>query len=133
MSRLSITDTRWFSLSGRELLLLAVGVGVVLTAVGLVEGIEAFWGRKAVTVTEAADLLPLPARLNINASQEPELAMLPGVGPKTAGAIVEHRRLHGPFTSLEDLMEVRGIGPKTVERIRPHAMCAPVEAGAGGD
>lgn len=118
--------THWFSLSRRELLTLALGVGIVLLAISGAKGITWLWGRAEVTVIEAADVLPPPARLNVNEAQDYELAMLPGIGPKTAAAIVGYRRQHGPFGSLEELAKVSGIGPKTIEGIRPHAMCAPV-------
>lgn len=44
--------------------------------------------------------------------------VLIGVGPAKAEAIVEYRRKNGPFRSAEDLVKVRGIGPKTVEKNR---------------
>ena len=43
---------------------------------------------------------------------------MPGVGPKLAEAILDHRRLHGPFRSVDELKNVRGVGPVTFERIR---------------
>lgn len=45
---------------------------------------------------------------------------LPGIGPKTAGAILEHRTLHGAFADTDDLLSVPGIGPKTLDRLRPY-------------
>ena len=47
-----------------------------------------------------------------------ELEELPGVGPATATAIVEHRDEHGPFASVDDLTDVRGIGPAKLDAIR---------------
>ncbi len=44
---------------------------------------------------------------------------LPGVGPSTAKAIVAHRAANGPFRVLEDLLQVKGIGPKKLEALRP--------------
>jgi competence protein ComEA len=41
-----------------------------------------------------------------------------GVGPKIAAAIVEHRSANGPFRSVEDLLLVKGIGPKKLEALR---------------
>ena len=58
--------------------------------------------------------------VNVNAAGAAELAQLPGLGPATAARIVDHRRDHGPFTSLEGLLDVPGIGPATLERMRPH-------------
>ena len=120
------TETRWFSLSRRELLVLAVGVGAALLAVGVTQAIRLIWGHGDVVVTQRTEVAPLPARLDINTASDYELAMLPGIGPATAAAIIEHRRTHGPFSTLEDLRQVKGIGPKTLEAIRPQAMCKPV-------
>ncbi|MCH7627001.1 MAG: helix-hairpin-helix domain-containing protein [Chloroflexi bacterium] len=44
--------------------------------------------------------------------------MLPGIGPVKAQAIVDYRVLNGPFTSVEELLEVKGIGPATLDKIR---------------
>lgn len=63
-------------------------------------------------------ILFLPVDLN-NASIE-ELDTLPGIGPKTAQAIVEYRKANGPFGSPEDLLQVRGIGPKKLAAILGH-------------
>ena len=46
------------------------------------------------------------------------LDALPGIGPSTAAAIVEYRTANGPFTVLEDLLEVRGIGEAKLEALR---------------
>lgn len=49
--------------------------------------------------------------VSINAASAAELETLPGIGAATAAAIVAHREANGPFTSLEALMDVKGIGP----------------------
>ena len=59
------------------------------------------------------------AKVNINTADESELDTLPGVGPSRATAIIDYRKKHGPFDRCDDIMEVYGIGPKTVENIRP--------------
>jgi competence protein ComEA len=128
MDRPPVMETRWFSLSRRELLILALAVGAALLAGALTQGARMLWGGGKVAVTARTDVAPQPARLNVNTASDYELAMLPGIGPVTAAAIIEYRRTHGPFASLEDLQAVRGIGPKTIEAIRPHAMCAAVTA-----
>ena len=48
---------------------------------------------------------------------ERDLDALPGVGPATAKAIVTYRESHGPFTSVEQLLEVRGIGPAKLDQL----------------
>ncbi len=62
-----------------------------------------------------------PALVDLNAADQSSLETLPGVGPATAQAILAHLAQNGPFTRLEDLLEVRGIGPAKLELIRPYA------------
>jgi competence protein ComEA len=63
---------------------------------------------------------PAPGEVvDLNHATGPELETLPGVGPATATAILEHRARAGPFTSVEQLMDVRGIGPAKLEQLRP--------------
>ncbi len=57
---------------------------------------------------------PVP-RVSLNSATAEELDALPGVGPSTAAAIVAYRDQNGPFTSVDDLLDVRGIGPAKLE------------------
>jgi competence ComEA-like helix-hairpin-helix protein len=59
--------------------------------------------------------------ININTATAELLEQLPGIGPKTAQRIVEYREAHGRFSSVDELMNVKGIGPKKLEQIRPLA------------
>nr|WP_276516615.1 ComEA family DNA-binding protein [Fictibacillus nanhaiensis] len=54
-------------------------------------------------------------KLNINTADSEELQNLSGVGPAKAESIISYREENGPFTSIEQLLEVRGIGEKTIE------------------
>jgi competence protein ComEA len=56
--------------------------------------------------------------VNLNSAGPDVLDQLPGVGPATAAAIVAHREQHGPFASVDDLADVRGIGPAKLEALR---------------
>ena len=56
--------------------------------------------------------------VNLNAASVAELDELPGIGPQTAQAIVEHRTRNGPFLSVEELLDVRGIGPSKLAALR---------------
>lgn len=56
--------------------------------------------------------------ININDANMEQLAMLTGIGSAKAKAIVEYREANGPFDSVDDLAEVSGIGPATVEKNR---------------
>ncbi|MEE9320687.1 MAG: helix-hairpin-helix domain-containing protein [Granulosicoccus sp.] len=59
-------------------------------------------------------------RVNINTADVDLLSStLPGIGPVKAAAIVNHRETHGPFTTVEQLLDVPGIGPVTMETLRP--------------
>jgi competence protein ComEA len=55
--------------------------------------------------------------VDLNTANESDLDALPGIGPATAAAIVAHRDRHGPFTSVDQLLEVRGIGPAKLEQL----------------
>jgi len=57
-------------------------------------------------------------KININTANEAELTQLKGVGPKTAASIIKYRKEISPFKTLEDLMNVKGIGEKTFEKIK---------------
>ena len=57
--------------------------------------------------------------LNVNTASSSELQALPGIGPKKADAIVTFRTANGPFRQVEDLVQVKGIGPKTLDKLRP--------------
>ena len=56
--------------------------------------------------------------VDINRASESDLDALPGVGPSTARAIVEDRDANGPFSTIEDLMRVSGIGEKKFEKLK---------------
>jgi len=56
--------------------------------------------------------------VDLNTAGVEELDALPGVGPSIAAAIVEHRERNGPFRSVDDLLDVPGIGPAKLEALR---------------
>jgi competence protein ComEA len=56
--------------------------------------------------------------VNINTATAAELETLPGIGPKTADTIVKYREANGPFETVEDIMDVPGIGEGTFEKIK---------------
>jgi competence protein ComEA len=56
--------------------------------------------------------------VNINTASATELESLPGVGPTTAQAIITHRTTVAPFSSVDDLLQVSGIGPAKLEAMR---------------
>jgi len=67
---------------------------------------------------DGAARLLFGAGLDPNRTSEQDWTLIPGIGPARARAIVEERE-SGPYGSVEDLARVHGIGPKTVESLRP--------------
>ncbi len=61
---------------------------------------------------------PAGSQVNINTGSAADLETLPGIGPKTAEAIIAYRDEHGPFATIEAIIEVKGIGPATLEKLR---------------
>lgn len=60
--------------------------------------------------------------ISLSRASQAELESLPGVGPATAMAIIEHRRVAGGFTAVDQLLDVRGIGETRLEQLRPLVM-----------
>jgi competence protein ComEA len=56
--------------------------------------------------------------VNVNSATADQLDVLPGVGPTTAAAIIAHREQHGPFQTVDQLGDVRGIGPAKLDALR---------------
>ncbi|HEY1278620.1 MAG TPA: helix-hairpin-helix domain-containing protein [Acidimicrobiales bacterium] len=71
---------------------------------------------------EAAGAQPAPPGpappLDLNQATLEQLEALPGVGPTTAQAIIDYRSRHGPLSSVDDLLDVRGIGPAKLDGFR---------------
>jgi competence protein ComEA len=66
----------------------------------------------------APDGASAAAPLDLNAATADQLETLPGIGPSIAAAIVEHRDRRGPFRTVDDLLDVAGIGPARLEELR---------------
>jgi len=61
---------------------------------------------------------PREGKVNINIATQSQLEVLPGIGPVKARSIIKYRQENGFFASIEELLQVNGIGDKTVEGIR---------------
>ena len=75
---------------------------------------------KAGASSKSSKFRPAYGSININTATEQELDTLPGVGPATAAKIVEYRTAHNGFSSIDELDQVKGIGPKKLEEMRPY-------------
>ncbi len=77
-----------------------------------------FTGRAiAISRMDAAVLLSYHQPISLTEATTKDLELIPGIGPKTAGAVIEFRERAGPGLRIEQLIEVRGIGPKTLKKI----------------
>ncbi len=65
------------------------------------------------------EMSPEPAPVDLNTASAEALQTLPGVGPVTAERILAWRSANGRFTIVDELVEVPGIGPKTLAQLRP--------------
>lgn len=72
-------------------------------------------------------LSPL-GRLDLDRAETADWERLPGIGPALAARIVADRETRGPFGGPEGLLRVRGIGPRTLDRIRPFIRSAPADS-----
>jgi competence protein ComEA len=76
--------------------------------------------KKGTSKPRAAEAPPRP--VNINTAAAAELQTLPGIGPVMANRIVSYRNEHGPFKSTAELDNVKGIGPKKLEKLAPYIL-----------
>lgn len=76
----------------------------------------------ATTTTKSKKLPPPSKPMDLNSATSDQLQRLPGVGPVTAQRILDYRKKSGPFQSVDDLLAVRGISTKRLEKIRQYVM-----------
>jgi competence protein ComEA len=113
----------------------AIVAALVLLALG---GMAVYWialGGPRGELIEIDRAAPLVARyqVDINKADWPELAELPDVGETLARRIVESRTLAGPFRDHSDLLRVRGVGPRTLDRLKPFLLPLPDQADVASD
>jgi competence ComEA-like helix-hairpin-helix protein len=58
--------------------------------------------------------------INLNSASSAELQQVPGIGPSTADKILQMRKSYGAFKSVDDLLAIKGIGPKRLEKMRKY-------------
>ena len=78
--------------------------------------------RKGLNSSESStenDSKPQTEIININTAEKQNLVKLPKIGTVTAERIIRFRDDYGPFKSIDDLLKVKGIGPKTLEKLKP--------------
>ncbi len=90
-------------------------------------------GGYRVTAMPGAQLLTLGLTIDLNRATAQDLDAIPGIGPALAKRIVDYRNAHGPFKKIEDLIEVSGIGPQNLQKLKPYLGLGSPEAIAPPD
>lgn len=111
------TDSLW-GLSPRDRLVLMVLAVVCFSLLIWHWGRLSGWGVQPVEIQRQPERI-YDYRVDLNDATWMELIQLPGVGQALAERIIQYREEHGPFESVEELDDVSGIGPKTIEKLRP--------------
>ena len=93
---------------------MALAVGVLSVMAGGAGDVSELPGGPAGREAQEAQ------RVDLNTASATELETIPGIGPAMAQRILDWRREHGPFVRVEDLLNVRGIGTKTLDKLRPY-------------
>jgi competence ComEA-like helix-hairpin-helix protein len=70
-----------------------------------------------------------PAKpVNLNTATSEELQQVPGIGPATAEKILQMRKSYGAFKSVDDLLAIRGLGPKRLEKMRKYLVAGKTDS-----
>lgn len=86
--------------------------------------------RRIVLALALLPLAAMAAEIDINTATVEQLDQLKGIGPVKAEAIVQYRTEKGAFKSVDELLNVPGIGEKSLEPIRDHITVGPLPASA---
>jgi competence protein ComEA len=118
--------SRWLLRRADQLAVAALVASALVAMVGWWT-VHGGWRGRLIEI-DRADPLTVRFEVDINQADWPELLQLPGIGPKLAQRIVQSRQTAGPFADNDDLRRVHGIGPKTMEQIRPYLRALPGRA-----
>jgi len=123
-------DPRWLLRRADQV---AVASFVVMAMAAMIGwwAVRGGWQGRLIEI-DRAEPLALRFEVDINTADWPELVQLPGIGPVLAQRIVQSRQAAGPFADHADLRRVRGIGPKTLEQIRPYLRPMPSRGDVAG-
>lgn len=134
------SEASWFTLSRVSNPLIRRADQAVLAALTAVAiaGVFVWWFRAGGLRGELVDIdyaAPLDYQflVDVNRAEWPELAQLPGIGPKLAQRIIDSRAAEGGFRTIDDLDRVEGIGPRTLEGMRRYLLPLPDDGQMVGD
>lgn len=105
----------------------AVAAAVAAVSLLLIGGWWVWQGRLAGRLIdiERAEPIAIDFKIDVNAADWPEFALMPNIGEQLARRIVAERQERGKFRDLTELRRVRGIGPKTLESMKPYLLPIP--------
>lgn len=86
------------------------------------------WALALALVAQALMVTAAFAAVDLNTASKDELVALSGIGPAKAQAILDYRKANGPFKSVDDLKNVKGIGAKRLEKLRSEIAVGPPAA-----
>jgi competence protein ComEA len=109
----------------------ALFLTLALLAIGFHWSWQAAHSRRLIEIDQVEPGLA-EFKVDINEANWPELALMPGIGEVLAKRIVTDREANGPFHDHSDLRRVRGIGPKTLDGMRPYLVPMPDAAATAG-
>lgn len=101
-------------------LLLVALFACTLSLSPLLEDTCAASAKKEITGSADTTNKQMSQEVNINTADQEMLTQLPGIGPVTAGKIIEYRKVNGKFKSIDELTSVKGIGDKTLVKLKPY-------------
>ena len=112
----------WITLRDQgSLLALAASLLVLMACYWVYRGGQ----RGALVMIDRAPPLQAHFQVDINRADWPEMIQLPAIGETLARRVITERNTNGPFRDLDELTRVRGIGLRTLERIRPYLLPIP--------
>ena len=107
---------------------------VTIAAIAAIAVIAAIGPATAATPPPSGQFVPaqeISTPVDVNCATADELVEVPGIGPSTAARIIEWRETQGRFERLEDLLNIRGIGVTTLEKLRPFLTVGGRDEGRG--
>jgi competence protein ComEA len=104
-----------------------LAAGILIGSIATLLGVQLLAALRSGEPAQMLDPSPVTYRVDLNGARRAELLQLPGVGPHLADRIEEYRNTHGGFRTVDELRKVSGVGPATMEKLRPLVCVRAVE------
>ena len=111
------------SILGRRQQLAAGTITILsLALMAVSQGVHSWRRGRSIDVDRPFVPPVVELQIDLNRAEWPELTLLPDISETMARRVVEYRNLHGGFASLDELKNVKGIGPRTFSKIEPYLL-----------